>query len=560
VGDGVEDTFAAPAGSVDVTVTVNNVVIVDTLYTYNGTDVVFNTAPAALAEVVVLETDPESAGLSFRIFQDMRGVQADYRITPDTTTAATNAVAQDDDVIEVDNIGALSTPDFAANIWGVVTINGERIMYRDIDILNNTISGLLRGTGGTAAAAHAAGSIVYNMSRVNLLPAQYENYYVTDNFMANGTQTVFTVPNITLTYEDAQGFSSGPFDPLFVTEISAYPIPGPTYAPALVTGAPYRIVNVGNTDWTAVGASANLPGIVFTATGPGIGLGTADQLEYLATQIVAGSVYQIVTIGTTNYTAIGAASNTVGLTFTATGTGTGTGTVQNIEFTRDPATNAFNGEPDSFDYGVGNPTLQLQVFVAGIRVLTGYTVTQLNPAVITFDTTNAGQFIIGQTYTITAVGTTNFVEVGATASAVVTGSISGTTMTVTAVGSGTLAVGTYITGTGVTAGTYITELGTGTGRTGTYTVSASQTVSSTTITGQPAVDAKSGPQWRGQQSRSGGCANQRKWIQRNLNRAGIRSGIQHDINCVILHGGIQILLHNRIQSMNLIYKQHIVGF
>jgi len=68
------------------------------------------------------------------------------------------------------------------------------------------------------------------------------------------------------------------------------------------------------------------------------------------------------------------------------------------------------------------------------------------------------------------------------AGAVVTGSISGTTLTVSAVASGTLAVGQTISGTGITAGTTITALGTGTGGTGTYTVSASQTVSSTTIT------------------------------------------------------------------------------
>lgn len=62
-----------------------------------------------------------------------------------------------------------------------------------------------------------------------------------------------------------------------------------------------------------------------------------------------------------------------------------------------------------------------------------------------------------------------------------TASISGTTMTVTAVTSGTIQVGQLIGGTGVTANTRITALGTGTGGTGTYTVSDSQTVSSTTI-------------------------------------------------------------------------------
>lgn len=64
-----------------------------------------------------------------------------------------------------------------------------------------------------------------------------------------------------------------------------------------------------------------------------------------------------------------------------------------------------------------------------------------------------------------------------------TGSISGTTLTVTAVSSGFVGIGSVISGTGITAGTTITALLSGTGGTGTYTVSVSQTVSSTTITG-----------------------------------------------------------------------------
>lgn len=64
----------------------------------------------------------------------------------------------------------------------------------------------------------------------------------------------------------------------------------------------------------------------------------------------------------------------------------------------------------------------------------------------------------------------------------VTASIAATTMTVTAVGSGTLAIGQTLSGSGVTAGTTITALGTGTGGTGTYTVSVSQTAGSTTVT------------------------------------------------------------------------------
>lgn len=63
-----------------------------------------------------------------------------------------------------------------------------------------------------------------------------------------------------------------------------------------------------------------------------------------------------------------------------------------------------------------------------------------------------------------------------------TGAISGTTLTVSAVTSGTIAVGQTLSGTGITAGTTITALGTGTGGTGTYTISQTQTVSSEAMT------------------------------------------------------------------------------
>ena len=70
--------------------------------------------------------------------------------------------------------------------------------------------------------------------------------------------------------------------------------------------------------------------------------------------------------------------------------------------------------------------------------------------------------------------------VGATT---LTGAIAGTTLTVSAVSGGTVSAGTTLTGTGVTAGTTIVSQLTGvTGGTGTYQVSASQTVASTAMT------------------------------------------------------------------------------
>ena len=64
------------------------------------------------------------------------------------------------------------------------------------------------------------------------------------------------------------------------------------------------------------------------------------------------------------------------------------------------------------------------------------------------------------------------------ASAQFIGSVSGTTLTVTLMKSGTIAVGQSLFGVGVTGETIITALGTGTGGVGTYTINISQTESS----------------------------------------------------------------------------------
>lgn len=65
------------------------------------------------------------------------------------------------------------------------------------------------------------------------------------------------------------------------------------------------------------------------------------------------------------------------------------------------------------------------------------------------------------------------------------GSISGTTLSISTVSTGALSVGSTISGTGVTADTRITAFGTGTGGAGTYTVTPSQTVTSTVIVDAP---------------------------------------------------------------------------
>jgi hypothetical protein len=134
--------------------------------------------------------------MAFRIFQDMRGVQATYRITSATTTALAQALSSTANVAYVTNASALSQPDLAAGIFGVITIDGERMMYRERNTALNTISGLIRGTAGTGAADHDTGAEVYDTGRGNLLAEQYQDYVVSDSAMGDDSTTTFYAPSI----------------------------------------------------------------------------------------------------------------------------------------------------------------------------------------------------------------------------------------------------------------------------------------------------------------------------------------------------------------------------
>jgi hypothetical protein len=174
-------------------------------YVVQGTDVVILGAPINPDAVVVLTSFTDRVvpqAQAFRIFQDMRGSQRLYRITSNTSTELVAPLLAQDDVISVLDASRLDQPNLAQGIFGLITINGERIAYRDRDVANNTLSGLRRGTAGTAAADHAAGSAVLSIGAGNLLPAEYQQRTIADNVLADGTQTEFTAESITLDSTD----------------------------------------------------------------------------------------------------------------------------------------------------------------------------------------------------------------------------------------------------------------------------------------------------------------------------------------------------------------------
>jgi hypothetical protein len=175
-------------------------------FTISGEELILASGVISATDILMVTQFTESTvpnAMAFRIFQDMRGVQATYRITDATTTTLTQPLSNSSDIIYVGNASALSEPNLAINIWGVLTVDGERIMYRERNIVNNTISGLLRGTAGTASADHDLGAFVYDMGRGNIMPEEFQNYVVSNDFLADGLQTIFNATNINLDSEDS---------------------------------------------------------------------------------------------------------------------------------------------------------------------------------------------------------------------------------------------------------------------------------------------------------------------------------------------------------------------
>jgi hypothetical protein len=127
-----------------------------------------------------------------------------FYITSATSTTLSQDLSATADTIYVTDASALTEPNLAVGVFGVITIDGERIMYRNRNTALNTISSLLRGTAGTAAATHAVGADVHDAGRGNLLDQQYQNYTVSDTALGDGTTSVFEALSINVAnFEDS---------------------------------------------------------------------------------------------------------------------------------------------------------------------------------------------------------------------------------------------------------------------------------------------------------------------------------------------------------------------
>jgi hypothetical protein len=346
----------------------------------------------------------------------------------------------------------------SANQTAYIYTDGTNVYLADSNILSG-------GNSASFSSLTVTGNAVLNSTSGNTTLGSPASQTVT---FSNGS-TVITLANATplpvvntpfyLTGSPPSGFATG--TTYFVVSPSAG-----TIQASLTPGGSTITAVAGGTATIVFGAKSELYSAA--GTSPSIGLPNATEISVISSTAATGTInYDYLSQSILYYTSNATANWTLNVRGNASTSFTNSINIGQAVTLVFMVTEGSSGTSASVTGSIAGSVLTV---TAGSGLAVGQTLS--GTGVISGTTISSLGTGTGGT------GTYNL----STSTAVVTGSISTTTLTVTGVTSGTLAVGQTITGTGVTAGTTITALGTGTGGMGTYTVSASQTVSSTTIT------------------------------------------------------------------------------
>jgi len=368
------------------------------------------------------------------------------------STLAAN-ISDTDTVIPVADV---ATGNFDLITPFVVRIGSEDIFVNGVDLGADTLGKVgypcVRGFNGTTAAAHSSGDDV--SSSWMLIYDPYNGAtpgdYITlsgatafNGFTANDINQEFAIQQVAQDYVavDVGVQSDSAVTGGGSSVVAAYQLPtGLAYSQSLLGwgAGPWNGDHGWNTPYIGAGIAEELRlwsasnygqdlffnprngGIYFwsaatglTITGQiverGVALTSPDFASVSAPEIVNGNYYMIASVGSTNFTAIGATSNAVGVGFIAdltSGSATGSGIVW------DPAT----------------PSVAAYVLTTDERHVIAL---GCNDALSAAQApVTAGSFVPGTTYVIRSVGTTDFTGIGADANAV------GTTFVAQGIGSG----------------------------------------------------------------------------------------------------------------------------
>lgn len=166
-----------------ITVTLNGVVLVP-IYDYiiaNENNIRINSEFGITSDDVIVLTHisekTRQPNLEYRIFKGITETYEYLGISANTVTVLAKDLFQDDKWIYVNSIDVLSQPDPAAATPGVVFVNGERITFYVLDVINKRLGQLRRATNGTGAPlVHKAGLKVYDASYKVEIPNARDTY------------------------------------------------------------------------------------------------------------------------------------------------------------------------------------------------------------------------------------------------------------------------------------------------------------------------------------------------------------------------------------------------
>ena len=276
------------------------------------------------------------------------------------------------------------------------------------------------------------------------------------------------------------------------------PAPGfPDSSMTIIAGQDATVYNGGDFWVKNAGGSAVTVGLkAYASYTTGLVTFAATGTPPTAASVTGSIAANVVTASGASNSATGSIAGQV-LTVSAIGAGTVLGVGQSVSGTGvDPGTTILSqltgtlGSTGTYQVSISQTVASTALTMSG----GGLTVSAVTTGTLAVGQSLSGTGIVAGTV-ITGLGTgtggtgTYAISQPSTSSGA-TVTASGGTLTVSAVGSGAIALGDVLSGSGVTAGTFVTGFLTGTGGTGTYLVSVGQTASSTTITVAAGVETK----------------------------------------------------------------------
>jgi len=256
--------------------------------------------------------------------------QATASCTVNTTTGAIASVT-----VISPGYGYTSTPTITLSAISGTVVNTLGGTTNAVTL--NSVSGIIAGTaitfGGTSIDANITVGVTYYVIGTvgNQVTLSASPGGITPIALIGGTGSsmtwstpgtgiltpVLTSNPVQVVTGGSAGFQQLQATLLYPTDPGSAGTVVSTSSPSTVTLSSTTGMSVGNDIYFSAGTT-NFGGVLSSVITAG--------------SFVSGNSYIILTIGTTNYTLIGAASNTVGLRFTASATGAGTGTAQPVYY------------------------------------------------------------------------------------------------------------------------------------------------------------------------------------------------------------------------------------